>query len=222
MIRYIKYFIYCARTYNLRFAIQTIFSELSGELRYGINTTGISRLNGLASQGIDITNCVQYMPISYNILESTFENIEIGRFHHLVDLGCGKGRPLCVAARKGVKKLTGVDISSELCHEAKLNLEKHTHAYPSSDFRIVNIDVRDYSIPDDMDCLLLYHPFKHPIVSVVIEKIELSLARCPREILVLYFSPVCRNLFLNAGFRQTSHQTVMRSLSVSVLQRQPQ
>src|SRR5262245_17113716 len=41
-----------------------------------------------------------------------------------VDVGCGKGRVLCCAARQPVAQVIGVDLSAELCREATENARR--------------------------------------------------------------------------------------------------
>ena len=89
-----------------------IKQEVSGERKYGINTTGADELHNLEKQGIDISHATIYMPVSYTLLEEIFEQLPVTTCNHFLDMGSGKGRALCVAAHKGFKQVTGLDFSN--------------------------------------------------------------------------------------------------------------
>jgi SAM-dependent methyltransferase len=57
-----------------------------------------------------------YQPVNFYTAETLFESIDkedtIGTF---LDMGCGKGRVLAMAAAYGFKEIIGVDLSPQLC-----------------------------------------------------------------------------------------------------------
>ena len=127
---YIKYFYFLFINWNIRIAWIMIRQEIAGEKKYGINTTGADELYKLEKQGIDISHATIYMPVSYTLLEEAFKQLNFNKPQttnhkqqtHFLDIGCGKGRALCVAAHQGFKKLTGLDFAKDLCEAAKENL----------------------------------------------------------------------------------------------------
>ena len=122
-MRFLKYFFYIAFNWNPRIAMHMIWHEIRGEKKYASNSTGADELNTLEESGIDIDHATIYMPAPYDLLEEVFEKLDIGSFKHIIDIGCGKGRALCVAAAYGDKKITGIDFSKDLCRAATNNLE---------------------------------------------------------------------------------------------------
>jgi SAM-dependent methyltransferase len=121
---YIKYFYFLASRWNLRIAWHIMWKEVNGEKKYGIQTTGADELNQLEDLGIDTSYATIYIPASYDLLEAVFTELMQKKLAHFIDIGCGKGRVLCVAAHFGFKNITGIDFSKELCDQAKINLEK--------------------------------------------------------------------------------------------------
>ena len=96
---YIKYFYFLFINWNIKIAWIMIKQEIAGEKKYGINTTGADELYKLEKQGIDISHATIYMPVSYTLLEEAFKQLNFYKPQvHFLDIGCGKGRALCVAA----------------------------------------------------------------------------------------------------------------------------
>jgi SAM-dependent methyltransferase len=220
-INYLQYFFYLAHNWNIRIATHIISHEIKGEKKYEIFSTGADELDALDKKGIDIEHATIYMPASYDLLEEIFTKANISAYNHFIDIGCGKGRALCVAAHYGVKKLTGVELSKEFCDASKLNLIKTKQFFPLLEFKIYNNDAFYFEIPDDTDCIFMFNPFDDVIMSGVIENIEQSSERNPRDITVIYINPMQKHLFLESGFQQLYHQKKMNYLEAIVLKKSP-
>lgn len=222
MISYIKYFFYLGLNWNFRIAWVIVRQEVRGEKKYSINTTGADELKGLEKKGIDISHATIYMPVSYALLEELFEQLAaqgIKPSRHFLDIGSGKGRALCVAAHYGFSKLTGIDLSKELCLGAGKNLAATKQKYPSLHYSIINNDAFYFEIPADVDCLFLFNPFDEIIMSGVVQHINRSLQEHPRPLSILYVNPLHKELFTKAGFRETYHSKKMQYLEAVILTR---
>jgi 2-polyprenyl-3-methyl-5-hydroxy-6-metoxy-1,4-benzoquinol methylase len=220
-INYLQYFFYLAHNWNIRIATHIISKEVKGEKKYGINTTGADELNKLNEKGIDIEHATMYMPASYDLLEHVFSSMPMSSFKHFIDIGCGKGRILCVAAHYGVARVTGIDFSKEFCDAAKLNLAKTKLIIPALDYKVYNNDAFYFEIPDDADCIFMFNPFDEVIMSGVIENIEMSLERAPRKMTVVYANPLQKHLFLEQGYEQIFHRKKLTYLEAIVLTKSP-
>lgn len=218
---YLKYFFYLAHNWNIRIASHIISNEIKGEKKYFINTTGADELGELEEKGIDIEHATIYMPASYDLLEQIFTKANISASKHFIDIGCGKGRALCVAANFAVKKVTGIDFSKDLCDAAKLNLLKTQLRSPSLQFKIYNNDAFYFEIPDDADFIFMFNPFDEIIMSGVVENIEMSLKRAPRKITVIYANPLQKHLFLEQDYKQVFHQKKLNYLEAVILTKSP-
>ena len=64
---YFKYFRFIQKHWDFRLAAFTIYHEIIGEKKYGIDTTGSDELKKLSKTGIDISHATIYMPVSYGI-----------------------------------------------------------------------------------------------------------------------------------------------------------
>lgn len=224
-IRYIKYFFFLFTNWNIRIAWVMIRQEISGEKKYGIHTTGADELLKLEKQGIDISHATIYMPVSYSLLEEIFKQLNLSEPSaanqqsqtHFLDIGCGKGRALCVAAHYGFEKLTGLDFSKDLCDMAKQNLSITKQQFPQIEYKVINNDAFYFEIPGDANYIFLFNPFDEIIMSAVVNNIFASLQNHPRKITVIYVNPLHKELFLKAGYKETWYSKKMKYLEASIL-----
>lgn len=220
-INYLQYFFYLAQNWNIRIATHIISREIKGEKKYGIHTTGADELDKLQEKGIDIEHATIYMPASYDLLEYAFSNIPMKSFRHFIDIGCGKGRIMCVAAHYGATKVTGIDFSKDFCDAAKLNLAKTKLLLPKLDYKVFHNDAFYFEIPDDADCIFMFNPFDEIIMSGVLENIEMSLERAPRKITIVYANPLQKHLFFEYGYQQIFYRKKLTYLEAIVLTKSP-
>lgn len=220
LFSYIKYFFYISFNWNIRIATRILAGEIRGEKKYHINTTGADELKDLEEKGIDISHATIYMPVSYELLEVIFTQLNQlpGKpINHFLDLGCGKGRALCVAAYAGFKRVTGIDLSKELCESAKENCINTQQKIPALEFSIINNDAFYFEIPDDVDCIFMFNPFDEIIMSGVAEHIRETLQQNPRKMTIAYVNPLHKSLFINAGFKELYYTKKMKYLELAIL-----
>ncbi|MBK8495061.1 MAG: class I SAM-dependent methyltransferase [Chitinophagaceae bacterium] len=209
--------------WDLRIAVYTIRHEIKGEKKYGINTTGQDELINLEDIGIDITHATIYMPVNYALLEQIFNQLNFEPVNgkplkHFLDIGCGKGRALCMAAHYGFTKVTGLDFSRSLCEGATENLEKTKQQVPGLQYTVINNDAFYFEIPQDVDCIFLFNPFDEIIMSAVVNNIFSSLQNNPRKISIIYVNPLHKELFLKAGYTQTWQTKKMKYIEAVILE----
>ncbi len=214
---YLQYFFFLGFNWNFRIALNIINQEIKGEKKYNINTTGADALKKLSKKGIDITHATIYMPISYLLLEEIFRQLPSTSKKHFLDIGCGKGRAVCVAAHHGYTKITGLDFSKQLCEDALTNLQNTKKELPSIQYEIITKDAINFEIPADVDCIFLFNPFDVVIMTAVVSNIMESVKEYPREITVAYANPLYEGIFLEEGFIEIFHTQQMKYLEAAIL-----
>lgn len=217
ILTFIRYFFYLGINWNWRIAAKIIAQEIKGEKKYEINTTGADELQSLEKNGIDISHATIYMPISYVLLQEIFRQLPLQPSNHFLDIGCGKGRVLCVAAQLGYSKLTGIDFSKDLCEEATANLEHTKIKFPDLQYTIITKDAMNYEIPKDADRIFLFNPFDIVVMGAVVYNIMESAQEYPRDIYVIYANPIYAELFIDEGFEEVFHTKAMKYLEASIL-----
>ena len=194
-----------------------IKKEIEGEKKYGIQTTGIDDLTK-SMDADEREHASIYQPVNFYTAERLFENIAPPDLNgSFLDMGCGKGRVLAIAAAYGFKELIGVDFSAQLCHDAMQLGENLEAKFPGINIIIECEDARYYIIPDRVSVIFLFNPFDDLIMQDFIKQVADTLKRNPRRIKILYANPQCKKQWLDAGFEEIDTFKKMKFLEGSVL-----
>lgn len=226
-LAYIKYFFYLAFNWNIKIAAHILSQEIKGEKKYDINTTGADELKSLEKKGIETDHSTIYMPVSYDLLQDLFKQLNQltnsqdavhKPINHFLDIGCGKGRALCVAAHHGFNKVTGIDFSKEFCIAAEANLAITKQKIPDLQYKVINNDAFYFEIPNDVDCIFMFNPFDDVILNGVAENILESFEINPRTITLIYVNPMYKEELLEVGFKQIYHTQKMKYLEATIFE----
>ena len=217
LIHYIQYFFYLGFNWNWKLAAILVQQEIKGEKKYGIDTTGADELKKLTRSGIDTSHATIYMPVSYELLEDVFTRLPLHSRHHLIDIGCGKGRVLSVAAHNGFAKVTGIDFSASFCETAEKNLLITKEKIDNFQYDVIPKNIQEYELPLDADCIFLFNPFDTILMQQLVGKITKNLLDNPRTLHIIYANPLDKKLFIGAGFTEVFHNRRMEYFEVSIL-----
>ena len=216
-LKLFNYFFFLIRNWNLSVACKLFVEEIRGEKKFHIKTTGYDQLKRLEKQGVDISHASIYMPASYRLLEELFSQLDGKSIQHFLDLGCGKGRALCVAAHYGIKKLTGVELSKSLVLDARDNVKRCQQNLPEVEMQIIHQDAFYFEIDEDVDCIFLFNPFDEFVMEAVHENIQKSLDKKDRKMTILYLNSLHKNIFLSGGFEEIYHTENLIYLQACIL-----
>jgi SAM-dependent methyltransferase len=127
-----------------------------------------------------------------------------------VDLGCGKGRVVLVAAQFPFQRVVGVDISPDLTEVARRNIQVFPRASTRCrDIEVQNADATRFEFPESNVLLHLYHPFDSEVTAAVLRRLEASVVARPRQVRIAYLlytsaMPAVREVFSRfAWLRET-------------------
>ena len=113
-----------------------------------------------------------------------------------IDIGAGMGRVVMLAARRAFKTVIGVEFSPSLYEVARENLKRFDdEERRCNDIRLVRRDAASYKFPSGRLAVYMYNPFRAPIMRKVLENLLVH----PREILLLYHTPVERDVIKASG-----------------------
>ncbi len=215
---YWQYFRFLYSHWNLRLALFTIYHEIRGEKKYRIHSTGYNDLKLLSINSSHLPNAFIYQPANYFMIEKAFSFL---RTLHpdgtIVDFGCGKGRIMAVAASYGFKIIRGIEFAKELCVDAKKNTDRIQPDFPDTHFEIFHQDAIQYSIQPTDDIFIFFNPFDEVVMLPVIRNILRSFKENSRKILIVYFNPTEKEIFLSAGFHEIWYYPKMTYLDFSIL-----
>ena len=93
-----------------------LLTNVMWEYRLGISTRGVVP--------VAHPDSTHYATMSYPTIWSVLDHLALGPSDVVIDVGCGKGRVLCCAARYPVERVAGVDLSDSFCEAARENAER--------------------------------------------------------------------------------------------------
>lgn len=138
----------------------------------------------------------------------------------LVDLGCGKGRALVLAARRPFGRVTGVEAAPELAAVAEQNAKVLRPRMRARTLEVVTADARDYRFPPDITVAFMFNPFGRAVMGMVLENLAASLAAHPRRFRVLYSDPLAEPELVAAGFEpRGGFKTLVSRLRVELYEK---
>jgi SAM-dependent methyltransferase len=122
--------------------------------------------------------------------------------YSFVDLGCGKGRAVMMAAEFGFREVVGVELHARLAGIAETNVAAWTAAGRAvCPVRIVCQDATEFVFPDGACLLYLFNPFAAPVMKRLIERIEADFSGRPGMLDLIYFNPESGHLLeAHGGF----------------------
>lgn len=131
------------------------------EQRLGISTRGVLE--------IDHADSVHYATMGYGLVGRILDHLQLRPDDVFVDIGCGRGRVLCCAARHPIEHVYGVDVQPQLCDAARANAERLRG-------RRAPITVRN-DVAQDFDyagatVLYMFDPFGADTLRLVLDKVR--------------------------------------------------
>jgi len=216
-MQYLRYFIYLAWNWDLKLAFFVLRHEIRGEKKYGQHTIGIDFLKNLNKA--ETLHASVSQPINYYTAELLFAQTYLEDVAGtILDMGCGKGRVFGIAAHYGFKHIIGIDFSQTLCATAAKNAANLMEKFNDVNIEVVCADAALYEIPPAVTTIFLFNPFDDFIMRKMLNRLQESIRRYPRNIKILYANPVCKKLFTDAGFTETYYFKKMNYLEGSVLE----
>lgn len=164
------------------------------DTRFGTDTGGLIPAAELRTGTTADRFVTAYYAVAPSILRSlldlwqTLANppLPLSRYTFL-DLGCGKGRALILAAENPFLEVVGVELNPSLAAIARANLAAASHrSDPLAPIRLVEGDALQTPLPPSPTLVFLFHPFEAPAMRRLLRLIEAQFAPRPGQIDVLY------------------------------------
>lgn len=179
------------------------------------------RLERLTITEGDIRKSSPYEAISYYLVEHTLASFKkLSTLTSIVDLGCGKGRVMTVAAHFGFTSITGIDFAKELCEEAKKNMNKTTEKFKNIKWEVICNDVLNYPIQPDDSVFFMFNPFEKDTLEKFLDKLGASVAKFSRPVWFIYASPVYLDSLLKYGYKIIEKIRPEKALNAIILKKE--
>lgn len=177
------------RTHGLLGISQSVLSVIEDYLfdaEYGFDTRTEVAVDDLDIDQEDKLQAEKYKPTRARYFRQLLRRIHIPRHGTFVDVGCGKGRVLMLAAEHGFDRVVGLEISANLCDLAQNNIERFRRRYHNAPpINVVCGNVLDYSFQDVETVFFLYSPFERDLTRQFLDKVRASLERNPRQLFIV-------------------------------------
>jgi precorrin-6B methylase 2 len=131
------------------------------EVRLGVHTRGIFETN--------VPDGAHASTVDYIVVNRVLDRLALEPDDVFIDIGCGTGRVICLAARRRVQQVIGVDLSPEIVRTAAANVERVRGRVSAVDVVVADAAEFDYG---ETTCAYMFSPFKHTVLARVLDKIK--------------------------------------------------
>jgi SAM-dependent methyltransferase len=158
------------------------------DLVHGVDTSGEIPLQNLDFESERKTPGLEYQSHHPGIIREGLKLLEIRHEDYtFVDIGCGKGRVLLVASEFPFRKIVGIEFVPQLAETARRNLKRYrARNRRCFEIEVATADATQYELAPEPQVLYFYSPFAPSIMQRVVQNIENSLRKSPRELLILF------------------------------------
>jgi len=141
-------------------------------------------------------NSSPYAPTTNLSLKKILNKLNLQSRQTFLDLGCGKGRVLLLAAAEGFKDIRGIEFSPVLQQIAKKNCKQYlTKKHTTQGITILEMDVRNYQFEGDEEVVFMFDPFSESVLKTVVDNMKKPLATPKCKLTIIYRSPVHKDIF---------------------------
>ena len=173
------------------------------DARFGTDTGGLIPAAELRTGTPADRFVTAYYAVAPSILRSLLDlwqtltkpPLPLSRYTFL-DLGCGKGRALILAAENPFLEVVGIELNPTLAAIARANLAAASrHSDPLASIRLVEGDALQTPLPASPTLVFLFHPFEAPAMRRLLRLIEAQFATRHGQLDVLYVNAEHATLF---------------------------
>ena len=180
-------------TRNFAVACYQRWLDARFDRKYGIDTRGVNF--DLAAMGVGAEHLAEvngYEAIQIPMFRAMMRAAGIDpRRYAFVDIGCGKGRALVLAAEWGFRRIIGVELAPALYHAARANLDAYRRRRPrASPIEVRCGDAVKLPLPDGDALLYFYNPFGEGMMRKMAANIARAYRAAPRNLVIVYRNPV--------------------------------
>ncbi|MDI7860746.1 methyltransferase domain-containing protein [Rhizobiaceae bacterium n13] len=135
---------------------------------------------------------VHYATVSYTCTQSVLSKLDLSDKDTFVDVGCGKGRVVCLAAKQKVAEVIGIEYSPNLASIAERNIGSLKGRRSPARILCQPAETSDYS---DATVLYFFNPFEASLLDLVLCKIQADTLGRPMRMAFVMESEKQRDVF---------------------------
>lgn len=169
---------------------------------YGTETSRMIATGDLGGIGPHQKEASHYWPTrqrEFDRMMATVGELDHAEYSFL-DMGCGLGRVVLLAAGLPFKRVIGVDFSPAFIAQAKENVTRYTGPVQAGDIELLAMDAVDFEVPPESLLVYLFSPFDPPVFPTFMANLMSSARERQQKITIIYYSPDYDDLVREAGF----------------------
>lgn len=180
--------------------VYNVVADFGFDWKHGTETTRWVKVDSFETPSDNKAHAVHYQASRARPLLQLLQRLQLPKNGAFVDLGCGKGRVLLLAADHGFKRVVGVDFCSQLCRQARKNAALFQRKHPGvSAIEVVESDAADHEFSGDETVFFLYNPFNAVVLARTLTNIAQSVRKNPRAIWLIYNTPLHHETIVQDG-----------------------
>jgi len=148
---------------------------------------------GISTRGVidtDHADSYHYATMAYATIGRVLDQLALKPDDVFVDIGCGKGRVVCAAGRRSIRRATGIERSEELATQARRNAASVRGR--RAPIEVHQADAVDFDYGDGT-VFFLYNPFGAATMETVLDRIGRQTSG--RSIRIAYVNPIHDDVF---------------------------
>ena len=135
-----------------------------------------------------------YRALGWTGISRMLRHLRVQSTDVLLDIGCGAGRVVCVAARSPLKRVIGIDRAPEFIQLARRNAAAVRGK--RAEIEIAEVDATQFVVPDDVTIVVFFNPFQGEVMRETMNRLLASVDRTPRRVRLVYGNPKEHSLLM--------------------------
>ena len=147
--------------------------------------------------GVKHSDNFEYASLDYLNIRSVIRMLKPCEEDVFFDIGCGKGRVVCMMARERIKKCVGIELLQPLCAVAERNAKSLRGR--KAPIEIMCCDATEANM-NHGSIYFFFNPFGPETLRDTLQNIKRSLDACPRTARFVYYNSEFESIFHDAGW----------------------
>lgn len=159
---------------------------------------GIKTETVLVPRGVTAGKDVHlYVPLAYGQARKVLRTLRLTRNDVVMDVGCGLGRILVMAACGPARKVIGVECDPMIAEEARSNLARRPAKKSPTTVLTGDAATLDFS---EVTVVVLFNPFGPHTMRSMLECLRASVEAHPRSVRIAYINPTAASTLEECGW----------------------
>lgn len=168
------------------------------DYRYGLETSEVVEVEQLDINEEQKESSVRYKPTRVRYFNKLMQSLSLPKNCVFVDIGCGKGRIMLLAAKYGFSHVVGLEISSRLSEVARNNLIAfHRHHPDLSPTTVICENVLNHRLEGNEGVFFLFWPFDRSVTISFLDAVRDSVEKFPRDVWLVFNEFQFSDLLIN-------------------------